>query len=236
MTAFGDPVPFFAGDGEDGTTTTSAHEDMDLVRRTLLDFNEGGRGLLRIYRPRPTAVFAPRDTTLPRYRDAEAALDALGFAAVERRAGGSLAVYDSHALVIDLVAPHADPREHVIERFRLFSAAIAATLTQSGIDARVGGVAGEYCRGDYSINIEGRVKLVGVAQRIARRGFHLGAVMSVVRSDAARDAVAEAYRILGMDFEPATFGALSDWSASPDFAALRQTLAGAILGPLVAQG
>ncbi len=131
-----------------------------------------------------------------------------GFVPVERRAGGSLAVYDANALVVDLVAPHPDPREHVIDRFRLFSQAIASALTSLGIDARVGAVAGEYCPGDYSVNAGGSVKLAGLAQRIGRKGYHMGAVISVLPSEAAKAAVEDAYRILGMEFAPQTFGTL----------------------------
>ena len=236
MRAFGNPVAFYAGDAEGGISAFPAHEDMDLVRRTLLGFNDGGAGFLRIYRPKATAAFSPRDTTLPSYQQAADAMLGLGFAPVERRAGGSLAVYDEAALVIDLVAPHADPRQHVLERFAQFSAAIAAVLARFGIDARVGGIDGEYCPGDYSINGAGRIKLVGVAQRIGRCGFHIGAVISVAASDAAGRAVGEAYRILGMPFDPATFGALADLSQDVDEATLRAELQAAILGPLAAHG
>lgn len=236
MSAFGNPVSLYAGDAAGGASTLPAHEDMDLVRRTLLGFNDGGAGFLRIYRPKPTAAFSPRDTTLPDYQLAADAMQSLGFAPVERRAGGSLAVYDGSALVIDLVAPHADPRQHVLERFTQFSAAIAAVLARFGIDARVGGIDGEYCPGDYSINGSGRIKLVGVAQRIGRCGFHIGAVISVAASEGARAAVSEAYRILGMPFDPATFGALADLSQDLDESTLRADLQAAILGPLAAHG
>ena len=57
MHPFGEPVGFFAGDAEDGTSELAAHEDMDLVRRTLLGLGDGGDGMLRIYRPVPTAAF-----------------------------------------------------------------------------------------------------------------------------------------------------------------------------------
>lgn len=228
--AFGGPVGLHSGDAEDGTSSTSVHEDMDLVRRTLLEFNEGGAGFLRIYRPGPTAAFSPRDTTLENYAMAADAMRAHGFEPVERRAGGQLAVYDSNALVVDLVAPHADPREHVIERFRLFSGALASALSSLGIDARVGGVEGEYCPGDYSVNAEGRVKLAGVAQRIARRGYHIGAVISVTESNAAKAAIRDAYQIMGIPFDPETFGDVSSLGLDIPISILRQRLQAAVSG------
>ncbi len=224
MREFGGPVRLHTGDAADLTSAASANEDIDRTYRLLTGLNGGGEGSLRLFRPKPTAAFAPRDTTLPPYPAAAAAMQALGFAPAERRAGGALAVYDSHALVIDLVAPHDDPRQHVIERFRLFSAAIAEALGRFAIDARVGEVAGEYCPGDYSVNASGTVKLAGLAQRIGRKGYHLGAVISVEPSDKAKLAVAAAYSIMGFDFAPETFGAASDLSERVSFASLTAEL------------
>ena len=201
---------------------------MERVRRALLGLNEGGLGFLRIYRPRPTAAFSPRDMTFSSYAAAADAMRALGFAPVERRAGGQLAVYDDNALVVDLVAPHSEPRADVLERFQQFSGAIASVFRGFGIDARVGAVDGEYCPGGYSVNGAGVIKLAGIAQRIARRGYHLGAVISVMPSGRARDAVAEAYRILGLPFNPTTFGALADVAPALSFAVLRQRLRDAV--------
>lgn len=224
MHPFGEPVALYSGDAEDDTSLLAAHEDMDLVRRTLLGFNDGGDGFIRIYRPRPTAAFSPRDTTMQHYVSAADAMRERGFEPVERRAGGQLAVYDGSAIVIDLVAPHAEPRLQVHERFEQFSSVIVDALASIGVDARTGALPGEYCPGDYSVNGAGRIKLAGIAQRIGRRGFHIGAVLSVTRSDQARDAVATAYRILGLQFEPATFGAIADMVPKPSFATIRNAL------------
>lgn len=230
MLAFGGPVRLHRGDAEDLTSSAPPAADMARADDLLASLSGGGFGSLRFYRPGPTAAFAPRDTVLPAYRQAAAAMRAMGFAPVERRAGGRLAIYDSHALVIDLVAPHDDPRRHVIERFAGFSAAIADALGQFSLDARVGEVRGEYCPGDHSVNIRGAVKLAGVAQRIGRRGYHLGAVVSVRSSAAARQAVAEAYRILGLPFDPSTFGALSEFSELASHGLLRDRLHEALAG------
>lgn len=205
--AFGGPVAIESGVAGDGISLFTPAEDMERVRLLLGALQPGDTGLLRIYRPRPTAAFAPRDAALAGHGAALAALAARGFAAVERRTGGQLAIYDENALVIDLVAPHAEPRHHVLERFGGFAAAVAAALCDLGIDARVGAVPGEYCPGDYSVNAQGRVKLAGIAQRVGRGGYHLGAVISVQPAGAVRDAVAEAYALLGMPFDAASFGA-----------------------------
>lgn len=228
MPAFGGPVRLFSADAADGTSALSPAEDVDRIRRLLLDVSGAVDGSLRIYRPRPTAAFSPRDTTLGAYGAAAEAMARLGFAPVERRAGGSLAVYDEAALVIDLVAPHDSPRQDVLARFRRFSEAIAGTLRDVGIDVRVGAVPGEYCPGDFSINAAGRCKLAGLAQRIGKRGYHLGAVVGVAPSAAVTAAVTEAYRILGFGFDPQSIGSLQDIVPGVDVTQLRQALLAAV--------
>jgi octanoyl-[GcvH]:protein N-octanoyltransferase len=228
MQAFGGPVSYHVGDAEDGMSFATAADDMDRVRRILTGLNDGGPGSLRIYRPQPTAAFAPRDTTLAAYAEAAEAMRRLGFTPVERWAGGQLAVYDARAVVIDLVVPHDEPRHDVIERFRIFSSAIAEALRVFSIDARVGQVEGEYCPGDYSVNADGRIKLAGVAQRVVRKGYHLGAVISLETSEQAREAVSKAYRIYGFPFAPESFGSIADVAGRVPFAVLRASLLAAL--------
>jgi lipoate-protein ligase A len=232
--AFGGPVQLMPESTGGGAPAPPAQHAMDLVRQTLQGFENGGSGFLRLYQPAPTAAFSPRDTTLQHYAAAASAVQALGFQPVERRAGGQLAIYDEASLVIDLVAPHSEPRDAVMERFRQFSGVIAKVLTHLGIDARVGEIPGEFCPGTYSVNAEGRIKLVGLAQRIVRRGYHLGAVISVAPSDKARAAVAQAYGILGLPFDPATFGAAQSLVPGLSFTTLCQQLQSAITAELIA--
>jgi lipoate-protein ligase A len=182
---------------------------MNRVRQTLSGLTQESPASLRVYRPRPTAAFSPRDTVHLAYGEVTKNLVARGFTPAERGAGGQLAVYDEAALVIDLVAPHPQPRENTRDRFRLFADMLAAALRHIGVDARVGAVPGEYCPGDFSVNAGGTVKLAGLAQRVVKHGYHMGAVLSVGRSDAAREAVAEAYALMNIPFDPATFGSVA---------------------------
>ena len=221
---FGGSIEFYAEGAE-----TTPHQDMELVRLTLAGLTENSKGMLRLYRPKPTAAFSPRDTAMAHYTEAAAAMRLLGFEPVERRAGGQLAVYDENALVIDLVAPHEEPRIHIHERFKLFAGAIVSGLSTLSIDARVGALVGEYCSGDFSVNGEGRIKLAGLAQRVVKNGYHLGAVISVTRSDKAKLAVTEAYRILGIDFDPATFGAITDLEPAISFDRIYQVIQVSVL-------
>jgi octanoyl-[GcvH]:protein N-octanoyltransferase len=209
-TAFGAAVSGIGAWTVEHTVTTTPVEDMSRVRDLLTALHQDAAAVLRFYRPHPTAAFSPRDTSHAHYALVRERMRALGFMPAERGAGGQLAVYDETALVIDLVSPHPQPREHTRERFRHFSALIAGAFGSLGIDARVGAVEGEYCPGDYSVNAMGRIKLAGLAQRVVKHGYHMGAVLSVGSSARARDAVAEAYGLFGIPFDPASFGAVTD--------------------------
>ena len=217
--AFGGPVQLYSERAE-----TTPQQDMELVRSALAGLNENPVGMLRFYRPKPTAAFSPRDTAMPNYLEAAAAMRGLGFEPVERRTGGQLAVYDENALVINLVAAHREPHVQIHERFKLFSGAIVAGLRALSIDARIGALAGEYCPGDFSVNGEGRIKLAGLAQRVMKHGYHIGAVISVLRSAKAKAAIAEAYDFLNMPFAPSTFGSLVEIDPRLSFATIHNQI------------
>jgi hypothetical protein len=78
------------------------------------------------------------------------------------------------------------------------------------------------------VNGAGRIKLAGLARRIGRRGYHLGAVISVMPSDRAKAAVAAAYRILGIQFDPTTFGAVADLAPVLSFTMIRDAVLSAV--------
>ncbi len=94
-------------------------------------------------------------------------------------------MFHEHALANTIIPPHADPHQHTIKRHDVFSVAIADALVTLGIDARIGELPNEYCPGRFSINAEGRIKLVGIAQRMNRRCIQMGAIIAVGRSDKA---------------------------------------------------
>ena len=181
-----------------------------MVRARLAGLREGGHAELLISRPRPTAAFSRRDALLPAYGPARAVVAARGFAPVLRPVGGHLAVYDEGALTLHLLAPHADPRSDIRGRFEAFGETMTETLRAGGVDARVGAVPGEYCDGAYSVNLAGRSKLVGTGQRIVRGGYLFSAVVMIDHPGPARAAMREAYRALGMAFDPASVGCLDD--------------------------
>lgn len=167
---------------------------------------EGACGFMRIYRPPPTAAFTGSETRLPGYEAARDAVAGLGFAPVLRQPGGHLAIYDEQSLIMDIVAPHKEPRIDMMARFELFSAALAGLWRDMGIAAEVGPVPGEFCSGKFSINDGQGRKLAGLAQRITRHGYHLSALMLIAPSPACDRALEQAYHHLGLEFDAASQG------------------------------
>jgi len=87
---------------------------------------------------------------------------------------------------------------------------LAAGLRALGVPAGVGPVPGEYCPGEFSINAAGTTKLVGTAQRLTRHGYLFSSVVLVSDPEPVRGVLVDTYAALGMDWRPASVGAVSD--------------------------
>jgi octanoyl-[GcvH]:protein N-octanoyltransferase len=193
-----------------GSGLSTPQEDMDLSRAALTALGDGVDGLLRIHRPRPTAAFSRRDSLAPGFPDASAAAAGHGFAPVIRPAGGRLAAYHREALVLDMAGPHPSPHDGHRARFATAATALAEGLRALGVDARPGAVPGEYCPGEFSVNARGATKLIGTAQRLTRHGYLFSVVVLVGNPEPVRAVLAATYPLLGLEWDPATVGAVAD--------------------------
>ena len=78
-----------------------------------------------------------------------------------------------------------------------------------GYSANVGQVEGEYCPGQYSINIDGLYKVMGVGQRIVKGAAHIGGVLVVNDHFSVRTVLEDVYEKLEIQWNPETVGSLS---------------------------
>ena len=194
------------------------------VQHQLANLQPGDQGFLRLRRPRPTAAFSPQDTTHPDYERIKHQARVNGFEPIERGTGGRLTLFDEQALAVTIISPHLDPHQHTIKRYEIFADAIIGALVKLGIDARVGELPNEYCPGKFSINAEGRIKLVGIAQRMNRKCIQIGAIIAVRPSVKACAAIAEAYDAMGLPFDRGTYGAISDFQPSLSYGEVRDAV------------
>ena len=185
-------------------------------------------GVFRLNVPGPVVAFGRADRVQPGYPQAVRAAGAHGFAAVERLAGGRAAVFHQSTLAFSWALPDEDPQAGITERFRLIAEIMVTAFDSLGIDARVGEVPGEYCPGAWSVNVAGRVKVMGVGQRLVRGAAHVGGVVVVDDGDRIRDVLIPVYRALGLDWDPRTSGALADRSPGLDNVKVIQAIIGAM--------
>lgn len=164
----------------------------------------------RLHRPGRILAFSKQDAASAGFaRAVQAARDA-GFEAVIRLAGGRAAVYHEETLALSWAVADSRPSARTEARFREVAELLREALGGLGVDAHVGEVPGEYCPGAWSVNARRATKLAGTGQRLMAGAAHRGAVIVVGGSDLARDALVPTYEALGLDWEPATAGSISD--------------------------
>jgi lipoate-protein ligase A len=196
------------------------------VSRALLRDVALGRApeTLRLYRPDAVMAFSSTDLRRPGFGAALRAARREGFDAALRLAGGSAAVFHPHTLAFAWCTPEPEPRDGIRARFERISGLVVRALQGLGVDARVGAVPGEYCPGDYSVNVGGRRKLMGVGQRIVRGAAHVGGVIVVRDRALASRALAPVYRALGLDYDPRTTGCVEDTAPGASVEGVRDAL------------
>jgi lipoate-protein ligase A len=164
---------------------------------------------LRVARPGPSVVFGKRDALSSGYAAAARSARERGFEAVLRLAGGRAAVFHEQTVALGHAIPDRDPRPGIRRRFEAAAERLARAFRGLGVDARVGEVPGEYCPGGYSVNARGRVKVMGVGQRLIAGGAYLGGVVVVDGAERVRDVLVPVYEALALDWEPRTAGSLA---------------------------
>jgi lipoate-protein ligase A len=187
-----------------------AHATLSAVARGDIE------GVFRLHVPGSIVAFGRADRVQPGYPLAVRAAQAHGFGAVERLAGGRAAVFHGQTLAFSLALADNEPQGGIHSRFQMISGVMVKAFQSLGIDARIGEVRGEYCPGSWSVNVGGRVKVMGVGQRLVRGAAHIGGVIVVDDGESIRNVLIPVYRALHIDWDPRTSGALADRSPGLD--------------------
>ncbi|MDG2049553.1 MAG: lipoate--protein ligase family protein [Myxococcota bacterium] len=165
---------------------------------------------IRLYVPDDIVLFSLLDARRPGFVRARQAGQACGSAAVLRLAGGHAALFHPQCLAFSWAMPDSGERDAIQKRFQSISEWLRSGLSQVGVDARIGEVPGEYCPGEYSVNAEGRLKLMGVGQRVVRGAAHIGGVIVVGDSQRVKNVLRPVYQALDLSWDPETAGAVED--------------------------
>ncbi|MDX8035400.1 hypothetical protein SK803_34765 [Lentzea sp. BCCO 10_0856] len=170
--------------------------------------------LVSIYVPHgPTVAFSGRDLRSPGITKATRVARSAGFETVVRSPGGRMVAYDSGAVVIDHLDSTTDIRHAGSATFAANAESHVRVLRELGdVDARVGEVDGEYCPGEFSINVGGTAKVVGSAQRVTATGSLFSTVVQVVVSDQVRAVIEDVSEALGYDLRHSSIAGLADYA------------------------
>lgn len=165
---------------------------------------------LRVFLPGPTVAFGRLDALRDGFAAACDAARRHGHTPVIRPAGGHAAVYDARCVVVEHVTVEKDVTAGLQDRFAAQSGRLRDVLAGLGLDARIGELRGEYCAGAHSINLGGRLKVAGIAQRAIRGAALTTAVITVQDGRHLRAVIDDVYTALGLDVVPATAGAIDE--------------------------
>lgn len=182
------------------------------VSHAVLEGVAGGDldATFRLHQPGPVMAFGMADRIQPGYPRATRIAQAHGFTPLERLAGGRAAVFHEDTLAFSWATPEHNPHAGINSRFQLISEILNSSFRSLGLDSRIGEVPGEYCPGEFSINISGTVKVMGVGQRLVKGAAHVGGVIVVDGASRIREVLIPVYRALEIDWDPRTTGALAD--------------------------
>ncbi|GLY50415.1 hypothetical protein [Lentzea sp. NBRC 102530] len=172
--------------------------------------------LVHVYVPSGrTVAFSGRDLRSPGIAEATAIARAAGFEPVVRSPGGRMVAYDGGAVVIDHLDSTTDIRHAGASTFAANAEAHVRVLRGLGpIDARVGEVPGEYCPGEFSVNVAGEVKVVGSAQRVTSTGSLFSTVVQVAVSDEVHAVITDVSKALGYELRESSIAGLADYEPS----------------------
>jgi len=163
----------------------------------------------------PTVAFSARDVRSPGILRATAVARAAGFDTVVRSPGGRMLAYDSGAVIIDHVTRPFDLRQAGGSTFAHNAESHVNVLRAMGdIDARIGEVEGEYCPGEYSVNVGGLAKVIGSAQRITGTSALFSTVVQVAVSDRVRAVIVAVSEALGYELRETSIAGLADYEPS----------------------
>lgn len=196
------------------------------VSHSILDAVSQGEigGILRLFVPGRVLAFGLADRSSDGYPVAVRVARAHGYQPVERLAGGRAAVFHESTLAFSWAIPDLEPRSGIAERFEAIASIMVEAFDSLGVDARVGQLPGEYCPGEWSVNAGGRVKVMGVGQRLTRGAAHVGGVVVVDGGDRIRDVLIPVYRALRLDWDPRTAGSLADRAPGLDIGAVARSI------------
>ena len=192
------------------------------VSRTLLDQVSSRQypSVLRAYKGIEQIAFGPSDVRNDGYDSAVSYLKEKNFSAVNRLTGGHAVTFHPGTLIFGWMFHDLQARFRMHHYFELVSNFFQSVISDFGLNCFVGEIDGEYCSGQYSLNLDKKVKIAGIAQRIVNRAVYIGGFIAINNSDLIKAMLIPIYKNLGINWDPQTVGALNDYDRTIDYIAL----------------
>ncbi|MBI52166.1 MAG: hypothetical protein CL779_02990 [Chloroflexi bacterium] len=192
------------------------------ISRTLLDQVSLNQypSVLRVYKGTEQIAFGPSDVRNDGYDSAVSYLKKKKFSAVNRLTGGHAVIFHPGTLIFGWMFHDLQARLKMHYYFELVSNFFQSIINDFGLNCFVGEVDGEYCSGQYSLNLDKKVKVAGIAQRIVNRAVYIGGFIAINNSDLIKEMLIPIYKDLGIKWDPQTVGALNDYDRTIDFTSL----------------
>lgn len=165
---------------------------------------------LQVGLPHRVMAFGKHDTLSGGFSEAEGIARAHGYDPTIRIAGGRAVAFSPTIVRFAWSIPVAQPAPTMHARFRTLADAVVKMLDRFGVEGTVGEIRDEYCAGEYSVNILGSRKVMGVGQRLSRSAAQVGGMIVVSDPDDINAVLVPIYGALGVPINPEATGSISD--------------------------
>ena len=185
------------------------------VSRLLLDKVNSNEysSVLRLYEGHTQVAFGPSDIRKPGYQLAVQEAKKKKFFVVNRLTGGHAVTFHDGILAFAFMFHDREARSKMHYYFNFVSSILQDALGSLGFACNVGELTGEYCPGQYSINIENKIKIAGIAQRIVANAVYVGGFIAVSNADLIKEILVPVYSHLEIDWNPNTVGSLENYKS-----------------------
>ena len=176
--------------------------------------------ILRAYKGTEQIAFGPSDARNIGYSSAVSFVKKKKFSAVNRLTGGHAVTFHSGTLIFGWMFHDLQARSKMHYYFDYVSKFFRSVIIDFGLNCFIGEIEGEYCSGQYSLNLDHKIKIAGIAQRIVNNAVYIGGFIAVENSNLIKEMLIPIYKELGIKWQPQTAGALNDYNNTIDFTSL----------------
>ncbi|MES3516232.1 MAG: lipoate--protein ligase family protein [Natronomonas sp.] len=202
--------------------------DRAATRRLVDDVGSSGEPVVRVWVPPRQLAFGRIDAHSDGYETAKRAARARGYPPQEREVGGRAVAYTGVTTLAFVRMTAVEGRSGISDRYDDAVDAVRTALGSIGVDAIEGEPEATFCPGTHSLQADG--KIAGLAQRIGDGVAQTAGIVIVAETNALTDVLDPVYDALGVPFDPATVGSVSEAGGPADPVIVRDAVESTLAG------